>query len=122
MDQYISAEIPSRPTGRTADDQRRRELYNIITTKNIHTCNAQRCKKDNDKCDKRYPMQISDMNIYSEGHYPLYRRRPPAPSEEERRADPERYGNSLVYADGRQIDNSWVVPYNPLLSLKYRAQ
>uniref|UniRef100_A0A183BU25 RING-type domain-containing protein n=1 Tax=Globodera pallida TaxID=36090 RepID=A0A183BU25_GLOPA len=124
IEQYISAEIPENLSGRSADVLRQRELYKTITTKNIHTCSAQRCLADG-KCTKHFPKPFSYANVYSENHYPRYRRRPPAPSDKEAQQHPEKWGRYIQYADkrGKLItkDNRHVVPYNGFLSAKYKS-
>ncbi|KAL3084144.1 hypothetical protein niasHS_008613 [Heterodera schachtii] len=122
--QYISAEIPENPSGRSPEVTLRRQLYNTITTMNIHTCSARRCIVDG-KCTKHFPRPFSYDNVYSENAYPRYRRRPTAPTEKAAAENPDNYGQAFQYKDksGKMIrvDNRQVVPFNTFLSAKYKS-
>uniref|UniRef100_A0A914M1P1 ATP-dependent DNA helicase n=3 Tax=Meloidogyne TaxID=189290 RepID=A0A914M1P1_MELIC len=126
MEQYISAEIPDLPNSmdRTESAQSQRLLHQIVVTKHVHTCN-QHCQRDGVRCAKRFPHAYSDDNIYSDNAYPKYRRRPPPTSENERKKNPELFGNTHKYVDryGKQhvVTNQYVVPYNHYLLSKYRS-
>uniref|UniRef100_A0A183C0C5 ATP-dependent DNA helicase n=1 Tax=Globodera pallida TaxID=36090 RepID=A0A183C0C5_GLOPA len=124
IDEYVCAEIPPKPEGRTKEAGLARQLYEIITKKNIHTCTAKRCLAD-EKCNKHFPKPYEYDNIYSDNAYPRYRRRPPPPDEAAAKQNPEQYGRVFEYKDrwGRTIrkDNAHVVAYNPYLSAKYRS-
>jgi hypothetical protein len=63
------------------------------------------------KCSKGFPKAFQSETEIHEDRYPLYRRR-------DNGRQIERYvnGRGVVY-----LDNRWVVPYNPYLSLKYEA-
>nr|CAD2192828.1 unnamed protein product [Meloidogyne enterolobii] len=126
MDQYISAEIPDLPneSDQSQSAQLQRELYRVIVSANIHKCDK-RCLRDG-RCKQRFPKKYADDNKYSDNAYPDYKRRAPAPNEQERKKDPLIYGNAHSYTDryGQQhfITNTNVVPYSPFLSSKYKAQ
>lgn len=63
------------------------------------------CMEDN-KCTKGYPKQFRDNTSMDEDGFPQYRR--PA--------------NGPIYCVGNyEVDNSWIVPYNPYLSTKYNC-
>jgi hypothetical protein len=66
---------------------------------------------------KNFPKAFVEHTAVKEDSYPLYRRRSPAQG-----------GNAAMKscktADGTKdvrIDNSWVVPYNPALLMKYQS-
>ncbi|KAL3073431.1 hypothetical protein niasHT_038569 [Heterodera trifolii] len=124
IEQYISAEIPDNPPGRSSDVLLKRELYNTLRMKNIHTCSVRRCLVDG-KCLKRFPKPFSYENVYNENAYPRYRRRPPAPDDRAAAQTPEQYGRNFQYKDksGKiiRVDNRYVVPYNAFLTSKYKA-
>uniref|UniRef100_A0A183BWX4 Helitron_like_N domain-containing protein n=1 Tax=Globodera pallida TaxID=36090 RepID=A0A183BWX4_GLOPA len=124
IDEYVCAEIPPKTEGRTKEAGLCRKLYEIITSKNIHTCTAKRCLVDG-KCNKHFPKPYEYDNIYSDNAYPRYRRRPPPPDEGAAKQNPEQFGRVFEYKDrwGRTVrkDNAHVVAYNPYLSAKYRS-
>ena len=102
IDSIISAEIP--------DVASNPELHNIIKTCMIHgPCGALRpfsvCM-ENGVCTKNYPKEFNEETRLRFDGYPLYRRR-----ENDRTITVGQY----------ELDNRWVVPYNPYLSRKYGA-
>ena len=110
IDKVISAEIPDKSVNPI--------LHKIITSNNIHkpcgrAINPNRpCMEGegNQKhCTKGFPKSFSNRTIVREDAYPEYRRRPP-----------DQGGRTHKINDKEiVIDNSWVVPYSPMLSLKY---
>lgn len=103
IDKIISAEIPD-----PAVDP---ELHRVVTSFMIHgPCGAQNlrapCMKDG-KCSKKYPKMFSEETIWSDDGYPIYRR--------------SNNGRTFVSPNGVEVDNRWVVPYNPYLSKRYNA-
>ena len=112
IDKVVSAEIP--------DKNNNPKLYDIITSNNIHgpacgTINKKSpCLEVKDKkyqCTKNFPKSFSNATIVREDSYPEYRRR-----------SPEQGGHThikKVIDEEFVTDNSWVVPYNPTLSLRY---
>lgn len=62
---------------------------------------------ENGKCKQRYPKHFQEATVMTEDGYPAYRRPADGRSYEVR---------------GRMADNSWIVPYNPYLSGKYRCR
>nr|XP_047146315.1 uncharacterized protein LOC124819141 [Hydra vulgaris] len=86
------------------------ELYDIIKTCMIHgPCGILNsnspCMKDG-VCSKKYPKDFNANTVAVHNGYPRYRRR----------------DNGLVInIKGNNVDNCWVVPYNPWLSKKYQA-
>ncbi|XP_065682302.1 uncharacterized protein LOC136095521 [Hydra vulgaris] len=100
IDNLICAEIPN-PIVNC-------ELYDIIKTCMIHgPCGILNpnspCMKDG-VCSKKYPKDFNANTVAVHNGYPRYRRR----------------DNGLfINIKGNNVDNRWVVPYNPWLSKKY---
>jgi hypothetical protein len=63
------------------------------------------------KCSKGFPKAFQPETEIHEDGYPLYRRRDTG-----RQVPKYVYGRGIVY-----LDNRWMIPYNPYLSLKYDA-
>ncbi|GFY59184.1 ATP-dependent DNA helicase [Trichonephila inaurata madagascariensis] len=63
----------------------------------------------NDKCNKRFPRQMLKETQTEDDGYPLYRRQKPGDGGH---VAPGRAPKSGLLED---VDNSWVVPYSPLL-------
>ena len=106
IDRTICAEIPDKET--------HPRLYEIIMSNMIHGP----CGKDlNDKspcmddgeCTKSLPKEFVPETVMSNNGFPTYRRRAGQTHPLKR--------NNKIY----QVDNRWVVPYNPYLCLKYNA-
>ncbi|XP_025665010.1 uncharacterized protein [Arachis hypogaea] len=102
VDEFICAELPN--------PQKFPSLYNVVTKYMIHgPCGPLRpsspCMKDG-KCSKFYPKRFVDQTSFDEDGYPIYRRR--------------NMGVTVKINDV-DIDNRFVVPYNPLLLMKYQA-
>lgn len=68
------------------------------------------------KCSKRYPRALLPETVTGNDGYPLYRRRAP-----------QNGGRTVTKAIKNQknkkvvVDNSWIVPYSPLLSKTFKA-
>ena len=63
------------------------------------------------KCSKNFPKEfIKETVVDSNSYYATYRRRGPNDG-----------GRVLTTEDGKVIDNSFIVPYNPLLLLRYEC-
>jgi len=103
VDQVICAEIPNG----TIDPL----LYATVTSSMMHgPCglanpNAPCCKKTNE-CAKKFLKPFADVTKTETDGYPVYRRR----------AD----GQTVVVKDV-ELDNRYVVPYNPYLCKKFNA-
>ncbi|XP_056697701.1 uncharacterized protein [Spinacia oleracea] len=102
-DKIVRAEIPDR------DEEP--QLYDAVLKHMIHNpCGAGHRNSscmENGVCKRKFPKPFSASTIQGDNSYPIYRRRgdlPAVPLHE----------NSTTY-----VDNSWVVPYNPWLLLKY---
>ena len=101
IDKVVSAEIP--------DQTRYPKLFEIVTRCMIHgPCGAEYphspCMKDG-HCKKSFPKEYQSKTIRSVNGYPLYQRR---------------LGDKTIL-QGKIVDNSFVVPYNRFLLLKYNA-
>ncbi|XP_057730010.1 uncharacterized protein LOC130945295 [Arachis stenosperma] len=102
MDRVISAELP--------DPTRFPKLYSVVTKYMIHgPCGKLRpsspCMR-NGGCSKFFPKKFVDSTSFDNDGYPIYRRR----------------NMGITYIiNGVVVDNQFVVPYNPMLLMKYRA-
>ncbi|XP_052901555.1 uncharacterized protein LOC128309213 [Anopheles moucheti] len=101
-DRFVSAELPDPVTCP--------QLYHTVQSCMIHgPCGAANptapCMKDG-KCSKRFPKPFSDQTHSTENGYPQYRRR--------------NSGRSVT-VQGTELDNRYVVPYNPWLTHKYNC-
>lgn len=100
IDSVISAEIPE-PVAHPA-------LHEIVKSNMVHgPCGvlnpASPCMAEG-TCTKDYPKEFREETAIAVNGYPLYRRR----------------DNACTVQIGRhQVDNRWIVPYNPYLSVKY---
>lgn len=99
-DQYISAELPN--------PKEEPLLWEIVTKHMIHgPCGVHNLKSpcmDNGQCTKKFPKPFQNETQVAPDGYPLYRRR--------KRND---------CTSRSTIDNSFVVPYNRELLLKYNT-
>lgn len=105
IDKVICAEIP--------DPEQDPLLHNIVKANMIHgPCGGLNhnspCMKG-DSCSKRYPRPLLKYTQTGDDGYPQYRRRSPAD------------GGFTIKINGIELDNRWVVPYNPVLSRVFDA-
>ncbi|XP_076032999.1 uncharacterized protein LOC143020461 [Oratosquilla oratoria] len=111
----ISAEIP--------DKNKEPKLFEIVTKCLIHgpckgfdeslVCCQTKSVQGKNCCGKGFPKPCRDNLLFGNNGYPLYRRR--AIGEGGNSFEKKVKGNIV------NVDNSWVVPYNPYLCLKYNA-
>ncbi|XP_073835848.1 uncharacterized protein, partial [Musca autumnalis] len=109
VDDIICAEIP--------DPETDPELHEVVIKNMIHgPCGVNNpqspCMVDG-KCSKRYPRNITNETISGIDGYPLYRRR-----------SPDDGGKTItvkIKGEDFVVNNSWVVPYSPLLSKTFKA-
>ena len=116
VDSIVVAELP--PDPKTADDKSKgielKRLEDIILANIIHgPCGAENpnCPcMENGRCTKNFPKEFSKVTIVDQNNnYATYRRRAPQDG-----------GRQVVCPKtSRIIDNRYVVPYNPYLSLRY---
>lgn len=102
IDTLISAEIP--------DPIQHPALFEIVKSTMIHgPCGALNphspCMVDG-ICSKEYPKQFRNKTAFAVDGYPHYRR--------------SDNGRTIVKGH-HEVDNRWVVPYNPYLTKKYNA-
>ena len=101
IDKYVCAELPN--------PEIHPRLFQIVTKCMVHgpcgTLNANSpCMKDG-KCTKNFPKDFNAETQENTQGYPIYRRR---------------QGTTAIVGK-YDIDNRWIVPYNPWLSQKFNA-
>ncbi|GFY04397.1 ATP-dependent DNA helicase [Trichonephila clavipes] len=105
IDKVICAELP--------DSKLDPSLYEIIRTTMIHgPCghiNKNSPRMLNGNCTKKYPRCFQKETQTGEDGYSQYRRRSPDD------------GGIVTQIKGNNVDNRWVVPYNPVLSRTFNA-
>jgi hypothetical protein len=104
-DKIVSAEIPIL----NANKPQKRLLKTIKSCMVHGPCGKLNPKSPcmiNGKCSKGYPKQFCNETIIESNGYPKYRRR--------------ENGQTLTI-NKYEIDNRWIVPYNPYLSLNYNC-
>ena len=102
IDRVVSAEIPN--------PQTHPRLHSAVMKHMIHgpcgSANLSSPCMNEGKCSKEYPKPFSAETNPNVNGYPIYRGR----------------DTEVKYAAGKhQVDNKWVVPYNPYLLLKYNC-
>lgn len=112
IDKIISAEIPNR-----VEDP---ILFEVVTKNMIHgPCgsinNRSPCMVDG-RCSKKFPRSLLQETQTGKDGYPLYKRRKPGDGGFTFKIRPHNSSGEEI-----EIDNSWVVPYNPLLSKMFQA-
>jgi hypothetical protein len=109
IDSLISAELPN--------PQEDPGLFEIVKSQMMHgpcgRANPNSPCMQNGQCTKNYPKKFLQNTQTDQDGYPLYRRR-----------SPQDGGISFVVKRGNtqiEVDNTWVVPYNKLLSKAFNA-
>jgi hypothetical protein len=117
VDKFISAELP--------DVIVNPKLFELIKSRMIHgpcgkakiTSGCMSKKNGILKCEKNYPKSFVEHTTVSQTKQVIYRRR-----------SPEQGGKTVTIRMKKGddhvdfvVDNKWVVPYNPILCLKYNA-
>ncbi|KAK9683502.1 hypothetical protein RND81_10G145800 [Saponaria officinalis] len=102
IDKIIYAEIP--------DKEKDPRLHQIVSELMIHgpcgAVNQHLPCMENGKCSKNFPKKFTEHTTVDEEGYPVYKRR----------------NNGVKVVKGQvEVDNRYVVPYNPTLLLKYHA-
>ncbi|XP_028649219.1 uncharacterized protein LOC114645542, partial [Erpetoichthys calabaricus] len=102
INKIVKAEIPDRDNSPC--------LFQIVIRNMIHTpcgnTNPNSPCMVNGKCSKGFPKDFQEVTLGNVNGYPKYMRR---------------QTNELQVVPGRPIDNTWVVPYNPYLCLRYNC-
>ena len=102
IDKIISAKIPNKES-----DTR---LFNSVEEFVVHCpCgnhNSNSPCMQNNNCNKVYPKDHVKRTTVDEDGYPAYKRRE---------------NDRVVQKGDINLDNHWIVPYNPLLLLKYQS-
>ncbi|CAF1123354.1 unnamed protein product [Rotaria magnacalcarata] len=98
----VSSEIP--------DADQNLLLYEMVKSHMIHrpcgVLNKNSPSMEDGKCSKEFPKEFRKGTVSNKDGYPLYRRR----------------DNGVIAKVGQyEVDNRWVVPYNPHLLMKYDA-
>ena len=95
IDEMIWARIP--------DPELYPELYAAVTKHMIHKCKPDYCLQNN-KCNKRFPMPLTEKTYFGQKEYVFYKR----PFNLPENASPN-------------LDNRYVAPYNPSLLLQFNC-
>ncbi|KAL6516143.1 hypothetical protein OROGR_019448 [Orobanche gracilis] len=102
IDKYISAELP--------DPQLYPKLYNAVSSYMIHgPCGVIDPKSvcmEGGKCSKHFPKKLQNCTTIDDGGFPIYKKRKTGIS---------------VMKKGVPLDNSFVVPYNPKLLMRFQG-
>ncbi|XP_010480980.1 PREDICTED: uncharacterized protein LOC104759795 [Camelina sativa] len=102
IDKYISAEIPDKEVDKC--------LYEVVSDVMIHgpcgPMNRDSVCMNNGQCTKFFPKPFMDNTFVDDAGYPIYRRQ---------------NDGRIVEKRGLQYNNSYVIPYNRDLSLRFRA-
>ena len=117
VDNIIVAELP--PSPNDVDDpevkESRQRLEDIVLQSMVHgPCGEKNplspCM-ENGRCTKKYPKEFLQETIVNlSNSTAIYRRR-----------SVEHGGREIIKENGQVIDNRWIVPYNPFLSLRYNC-
>ena len=118
VDSAVCAELPPGPdsTSTECETNQRSRLQKIVLTNMIHgPCGKENPSSpcmENGRCTKRFPKEFQKhTSVDQDNNYATYRRRAPKDG-----------GQEFVCPKTKTvIDNRWVVPYNPFLSLRYNC-
>ena len=101
-DEFICAEIP--------DPEKHPRLHEYVQKHMLHgPCFLYRNCLKNGNCSKYFPKQLHDVTHNSKSGFPMYRRRKNG------------FKTKSILNESVLVDNSYVVPYNPGLLLKYNC-
>ena len=118
VDSAVCAELPPDPEAARTETERsqRLRLQSIISVNMIHgpcgKANPGSPCMENGKCTKKFPKEFQKKTVVDiDNNYATYQRRAPKDG-----------GRAMICSKTKNIiDNRWVVPYNPLLSLRYNC-
>ena len=106
IDGFVYAENP--------DPSRFPVLHEQIKKHNLNgPCRPGMCLDEDGKCEKNFPKDFCNETILGEDSYPKYRR-----------WSPQEGGFQVIKVyrgEDYVLDNRYVVPYNPFLSMKYKC-
>ena len=116
VDSLVMAELPPSPNEarNTREEERMKEMENIVLNNMIHNAcgrnnSRAQCMEDG-KCTKGFPKEFQkETSVDPDNYYATYMRRSPTD------------GGRTIQHNGRLIDNSWVIPYNPYLSKRFNC-
>jgi len=122
IDNIICAELPPDPddTDDPEEKSQRQRLECIVKTNMVHgPCGTKNpgcvCMQDG-VCSKHYPKEFQPQTILNpENNFPVYRRR--HPDNGGRKISFQRKRGGKIF----EIDNRDIVPYNPMLLLRYNC-
>ncbi|CAF3519708.1 unnamed protein product [Rotaria sp. Silwood1] len=102
IDRIVCSEIP--------DHVQFPQLYECVRRHMIHgpcgTLNPHSPCMEDGKCSKEFPKEFQNVTMANKDGYPRYRRR----------------DNGITMTISKyEVDNRWIVPYNPYLLMKYNA-
>lgn len=101
-DKFVCAELPNQT--------KYPELYGLVVKHMMHGPCGEKNKNNscmlNDQCKYHYPRSYCERTIQGKDGYPIYRRR---------------NSGLAVQVRNAQLDNRWVVPYNPYLLSRYNC-
>ncbi|CAF1342434.1 unnamed protein product [Rotaria sordida] len=102
IDHIVCSEIP--------DHVQFPQLYECVRRHMVHgpcgTLNPHSSCMEDGKCSKEFPKEFPNDTLPNKDEYPRYRRR----------------DNGITMTIGKyEVDNRWIVPYNPYLLMKYNA-
>ena len=117
VDSLISAELPPDPDAAEDPEAKceRKRMEDLVLSCMVHgPCGANNprapCMEDG-HCTKKFPKPFqSETVVDPEQYYATYQRR-----------SPEDGGRIVKNDKGREIDNGWIIPYNPYLSLRFEC-
>ena len=113
IDKVISAELPNPETDPM--------LFKLVGKNMIHgPCGAVNSNSScmvNGKCSKRFPKELIKETRTGVDGYPLYRRSKPTEGGYTTKINVSKYNTNTEI----EVDNRWVVPYNPLLLKMFEA-
>ena len=118
-DRFVCAELPN--------PKKMPRLYELVKKFMIHgPCETivktgPACLDEKGLCTKNYPKPLQRETLHSEHHYPAYRRRGQEHGGHTAMIPCRHIPGLEIQPDGKrqipeiELNNSWVVPYNPML-------
>ena len=118
VDSVVVAELPPNPDGgeNPAARKQMKRMEDVVLSSMIHgpcgEANPRSPCMENGRCTKGFPKEFVEKTIVDQqNYYATYQRRSPLHG-----------GRSTKLPKGdRTVDNSWIIPYNPYLSLRFNC-